>query len=338
MRLRALYVLVFSAACLAQTHDQIPSVSGSGSARRLFTVRGELKIEGEGRLEDYSAELEPCQSQVGSQRTSIGPNGLFEFRGLEADCYVVRIVMGQQGKMVQQKTTQVGSSTQVGFESVSVRFVVRPDPADKPAAGYVSMQELASPPPKKAVKALEQAQKSARQGKLKQAVEQCRQALRIDANYAEAHQELGSLYLQQGQAEAARGELALARRLGLESPDVLGALAVALVELGRPAESETTAREALAKDPTSALANYGLGFALLYRSTDFALVLEHLDRAAEQIPPARLLAAKVRAKSGDIKGAIQDLTAYLRVCPADQRAPAEATLRELQARLVAVRR
>ncbi len=330
MKLRGRWALVLFAAGLAQA--QIERGPGFILPADLLSVRGELKIEGGGRPQEYTAEIEPCLRQRGSDKSSITPTGQFDFHNLVADCYYVRIVIGPQAKLVQQQRIQLNA------DQMEVRFVVRPDPADKPAAGYVSMQELASPPPKKAVKALEQAQKSARQGKLKQAVEQCRQALRIDANYAEAHQELGSLYLQQGQAEAARGELALARRLGLESPEVLGALAVALVELGRPAESETTAREALAKDPTSALANYGLGFALLYRSTDFALVLEHLDRAAEQIPPARLLAAKVRAKSGDIKGAIQDLTAYLRVCPADQRAPAEATLRELQARLVAVRR
>jgi tetratricopeptide (TPR) repeat protein len=313
-----------------------PAPGGSGS--KLFSLRGELKIEGEGRPQDYTAEIEPCRRQIGSLKTSIRPNGQFEFRGLEADCYVVRLLLGPQGKAVQQMTTQVGSETQVGFEQVAVRFVLRPEAQTQPAAGYVALQELASPPSKKAVKAFQHAQKDAREGKLKQAAEQYRQILQSEPKYAEAHQELGALYLQMGQAEPARAEFVAARGLGLESPAVLGSLALALLQLGRVEESEAAAREALAKEPTNAPANYALGSALLFHSTDYPLILEHLARAAEQIPSARLLTAKVRAKTGDIKGAIQDLTEYLRVCPADKRAAAEGMLRELQAQLVAARR
>jgi tetratricopeptide (TPR) repeat protein len=214
---------------------------------------------------------------------------------------------------------------------------LRPEARLQPAAGYVSMRELASPPPKQAVKAFERGRKDAREGKLKQAADEYRQAMQLDPDYAEAHQELGSLYLHRGEAEGARTELETARRLGLDSPEVLGSLALVLLQLNRPQESEKEAREALAKDPSNALANYALGSALLYHSTDFPLILDHLARAAEQIPSARLLAAKVRAKSGDIKGAIQDLTEYLLVCPEDKRAATTANLRELQARLVAAR-
>jgi tetratricopeptide (TPR) repeat protein len=299
----------------------------------LFTVEGELKIEGEGRPQDYTAEIEPCRKMSGSDKSAIEPNGQFEFRGLVPDCYVVRILLGQQSKVLEQKTIQVGTG------QAAVQFTLRRDEQQtQPAAGYVALQELASPPSKKAVKAFQHAQKDAREGKLKQAAEQYRQILQSEPKYAEAHQELGALYLQMGQAEPARAEFVAARGLGLESPAVLGSLALALLQLGRVEESEAAAREALAKEPTNAPANYALGSALLFHSTDYPLILEHLARAAEQIPSARLLTAKVRAKTGDIKGAIQDLTEYLRVCPADKRAAAEGMLRELQAQLVAARR
>ena len=330
MKLTGLHALVLSAACLVQA--QIQRTAIFIPPEKLFSVHGEVKIEGPGHPQDYTAEIEPCRRLIGSAKTAIEPNGRFEFHDLVGECYVVRIVIGQQAKVVQQKTTQVGT------DQSTLQFVLRPEAQAQPAAGYVSMRELASPPPRQAVKAFERGQKDAREGKLKPAADEYRQAMQIDPDYAEAHQELGSLYLHQGEAEAARAELTAARRLGLDSPEVSGSLALALLQLNRPQESESAAREALAKDPSNALANYALGSALLYHSTDFPLILDHLARAAEQIPSARLLAAKVRAKSGDIKGAIQDLTQYLLVCPEQKRAATEATLREWQAQLVAVRR
>jgi len=329
MKFRGPSALVLFAACVAQAQINRPAVFIPPD--QLFAVHGELKIEGGGRPQDYSAEIEPCRRMIGSDKTSVQPNGLFEFHDLVKDCYVVRILIGQQAKVVQQKTTQVGT------DQSTLQFVLRPEARLQPAAGYVSMRELASPPPKQAVKAFERGRKDAREGKLKQAADEYRQAMQLDPDYAEAHQELGSLYLHRGEAEGARTELETARRLGLDSPEVLGSLALVLLQLNRPQESEKEAREALAKDPSNALANYALGSALLYHSTDFPLILDHLARAAEQIPSARLLAAKVRAKSGDIKGAIQDLTEYLLVCPEDKRAATTANLRELQARLVAAR-
>ncbi len=329
MKITGLHALVLFAACLAQAQIQRTAIFIPPD--KLFSVHGEVRIEGGGHPQDYTAEIEPCRRLIGSAKTAIEPNGRFEFHDLVGDCYVVRIVIGQQAKVVQQKTTQVGT------DQSTLQFVLRPDAPTQPAAGYVSLQQLANPPSKQAVKALERGQKDARDGKLRQAADEYRQAIRIDPDYAQAHQELGSLYLHQGEAEAARAELAAARRLGLDSPEVLGSLALALLQLNRPKESESAARETLAKDPSNALANYALGSALLFYSTDFPLILDHLARAAEQIPSARLLTAKVRAKSGDIRGAIQDLTEYLIVCPVDKRAAAAATLREWQAQLVAAR-
>ncbi len=234
--------------------------------------------------------------------------------------------------MVLQKTTQVGT------DQATLQFALRPEAQPQPAAGYVSLRELANPPSKQAVKALERGQKDAREGKLMQAAEQYRQAIQMAPDYAEAHEELGSLYLHEGDAgrgaDRTRGRAPAGPRFARR----VGGLALALLQLGRPQESEAEAREALAKDPSNALANYALGSALLFHSTDFPLILDHLARAADQIPSARLLTAEVRAKSGDIKGAIQDLTEYLRVCPEDKRAAAEATLHEWQAQVVTVRR
>jgi thioredoxin-like negative regulator of GroEL len=324
MKLRGLSALVLFTAGMTVAQYHAAPIPGYNS--KLFTVRGELKIEGEGRPQDYTAEIESCKSFMWHEKTSIPASGLFAFTVAVSDCYVVRILAGQQGKVVQEKTMQVG------LDPSAVRFVLRLEDRPQPASGYVSLHQLASPPPKKAVKAFD------REGMMQQAAEQYRQAIQIDPGYAQAHQELGSLYLRQGQLEAARAELDAARRLGLESPEVLGSLALALLQLDRPKESESAAREALAKDPANATANYALGYALLFHSTDYPVILDHLARAAEQIPSARLLAAKVRTKSGDINGAIQDLTEYLRVCPEDKRASAEATRRELQVRLASVRR
>ena len=330
MKLRGLNALVLFAAGLAQAQIQRTPIFIPPD--KLFSVHGEMKIEGVGHPQDYTAEIEPCRRMVGSAKTSVQPNGLFEFHDLVPDCYVVRIVIGQQAKVVLQKTTQVGT------DQATLQFVLRPEEQPQPAAGYVSLRQLASPPSKEAVRAFQRAQKNARDGKPRPAAEQYRHAIQIAPDYAQAHQELGALYLHQGQADAARVEFVAARKLGLESPEVLGSLALALLQLGRPQESESLAREALAKEPANALANYALGSALLFHSTDFPLILEHLARAADQIPSARLLTAKVRAKSGDIRGAIQDVTEYLRICPVDKRAAAESTLRELQAQLVTARR
>ena len=322
------------AAALAQEHPaagMIRQEMSNAAQQKTYVVHGQLKSRAPLEPRAYVADIEDCRHARASVRANLQLGGEFEFRELRSGCYEVRLLLSEQLTVILRQTVQVSGG------DVSVEFTLAAEEKTQANQGFVSLRQLAEHPPKAARDMFQRASKSARQGHPDIAAEQYRGALDIFPSYAEAHFELGTLQLRQGHLAEARDELNRAQVLGLRTPQLLSGIALAQLQLGNLAESESASRQALAMDASLGMGHYLLASALMMRGSGAtaagaAEILDHLSRATEQVPAARLLSAQVKSGRGDYSGAVQDLTECLVVCPDDKRPRAAVLLQELQAR------
>jgi tetratricopeptide (TPR) repeat protein len=206
---------------------------------------------------------------------------------------------------------------------------VQTEAVERPNAGFISMRQLLKPPPGKARKAYEQAVRSDAKGQLEAAVSGYRRAIGLFPDYADAHLGLAGALEKLNRPSEAVAEWETARRLGVESPELYSGLSLSLLQLGRRAEAEAAARQALSMDPSSASAHYLLACSLVLQAKARVEALAHLARAAGRVPKAWLMSARLRAQDGDVEGARRELGEYLKVCAAGERPSAERWLSEL---------
>jgi len=102
----------------------------------------------------------------------------------------------------------------------------------------------------------------AQQGRPEEAMAEYREALRINPDYVNAHNNLGLALAQQGQTEEAIAEYRQALRINPDFPEPHNNLGDALAEQGRTEEAIDEYREAVRINPAFAEAHYNLGKAL----------------------------------------------------------------------------
>jgi tetratricopeptide (TPR) repeat protein len=88
-------------------------------------------------------------------------------------------------------------------------------------------------------------------------------ALQIQPAFADAHNNLGNLLLQQGQVDEAIAHFQEAQQIQPDFADALSNLGGALLQKGRTGEAIAQFQKALEIDPNDALTRYNLGSALL---------------------------------------------------------------------------
>ena len=103
----------------------------------------------------------------------------------------------------------------------------------------------------------------------------------------------------------------------------------ALLAANRLQQAEWAARESVELDPSSARAQFLLGWILAREYRDSAETLDLLHRSARSIPEAHLAAADVLARQGSVAEARAELDAYLACENAAHRKVAEAWLKLL---------
>jgi Flp pilus assembly protein TadD len=197
------------------------------------------------------------------------------------------------------------------------------------AAQSVSIDQLAHRVPPTAAREYRASAKALENGKIDESIAHCRKALETDPDNPSAHNDLGVLYLNDGQMEKARAEFERAAALqpGMAMAQVN--LSFALLALDRPADAEAAARKALEIAPADRRANLLLGWSLRaqFRFSKEALV--SLESAAREFPEAHLAAADVLIHDGSLTGARKEVEAYLASGSTDQKSLAESWLRLL---------
>ena len=197
------------------------------------------------------------------------------------------------------------------------------------AAQTVPIEQLGHRIPASAAGEYRASTKALEKGKIKESIAHCLKALESDPDNASAHNDLGVLYLNDGQMEKARTEFERAAALQPRMVSARVNESFALLARDSPGEAEAAARKALEIVANDRRAKLLLGWSLRAQFCYSEEALISLQSAAREYPEAHLAAADVLIHNGSLAAARQEIQAYLTSGNADQKSLAEAWLRML---------
>jgi tetratricopeptide (TPR) repeat protein len=253
----------------------------------LQSLRGELRSDSAAPLQDLFVDLLEVATHNQIHRIEVFSDGRFEFRGVPYGHYDLHVT-DLRGNLIHQEYVTV-------FEHMPGLEIRLPASLWRPTApGTVSVTQLLHPPSKKAVQAFMAAQRFAAHGKQEEAAEELEKAVRISPEFAAAHTNLAVQRLRMGRYQEATGEISRAMQIAGPDPMNLCNLAYAQFQLGKVAEAQASAQSALNLDSSYPQAHLILGTILANDPARRGEAVRHLERAAESIPSAKQLLAKLR--------------------------------------------
>ena len=167
------------------------------------TSRGRVVYEDDKPATGLTIELRDWNQQQTTQRTETDREGEFQFGMVESGNYQLVVLAGDLQLSVQFVELRPDSPMPV----FNVIRVLRPYSSVPVGRGVISVEELTRKIPKDALRAFSRAKKASEHGQPQEAIRQLKDALAISPDFAEAWNELGSLYCRLGDFSAARGSL-----------------------------------------------------------------------------------------------------------------------------------
>ena len=203
------------------------------------------------------------------------------------------------------------------------------DPSHLPKPGEtVSTRELLIPP--KAMKELQRSQSAFLSGDVRSSARHLERALQIYPHYLEAHNTLGSRYIELREYEKAAAEFRKAIDLNPRATQPFNNLSAALFLLQRYPEAEMAARHAVDLDPHNSTAQYMLGCTMAMEKRNPSEAIELLRQTEVEFPDARLLLAQILIRQGTVNEAENELHEYLRVPGVQKKQKVECWLARLE--------
>jgi len=172
-----------------------------------------------------------------------------------------------------------------------------PNPPRPPAiSGIVSAATLRHAVPKAAAKAYDRASKLFASGKVSDAARELEKAVALDPDFAEAHENLGALYIKLGQPAEAEPHSRRAIDLNPSSSFAYSDLSEIQLQAGDLQAAERSARRALQLSGANDWARFVLGASLLRNAATYNEGLQHLEYASRSVPAARQTLKALQAK------------------------------------------
>lgn len=172
-----------------------------------------------------------------------------------------------------------------------------PNPPRQPIiTETVSAAALRHAVPKAAVKAHERARKLFEAGKSGDAQRELEKALALDPEYAEAHENLGALYLKLNRPAEAETHIRRAIELNPSSSVAHSDLAAIQLLSGDLGAAERSARRALELSRGNDWARFVLGMTLLRNTATYGEALRQLESASRSVPAAGQILAALPVK------------------------------------------
>jgi Tfp pilus assembly protein PilF len=199
-------------------------------------------------------------------------------------------------------------------------------PATAPA-GTIDQRELLIPA--KAIKEFDRSMKAFDSGDYRTAADHLEKAAKIAPDFVQAHNNLGSMYINLKEYDRAVTELQKTIELSpnLETPH--HNLAMVMILLHRLPEAEAAARRVLELQPQQSDARHTLGRILVMQKQYTTEAVRLLTEAAPEIPAARLPLANALQNRGETDRAIAELRAYLQIPDVDKKDRVQAWLAQL---------
>jgi Flp pilus assembly protein TadD len=162
--------------------------------------------------------------------------------------------------------------------------------------GTVSAATLRHAVPKAAAKAHERSRKLFASGKFSDALRELEKAVALDPDFAEAHENLGALYVKLGRP--AEGEPHIRRAIELNPSSSFAHSDLSAVQLlaGDFEAAERSARRALELSGGNDWARFVLGATLVLNAATYGEGLQQLEYASRSVPAATQLLNALQAK------------------------------------------
>jgi tetratricopeptide (TPR) repeat protein len=286
--------LMSLSAILAQRHE--------GAA---MIVRGEI-VSGRAAAGSLTVELSGSgMSQAES--VSVNPDNTFEFRSVTPGMHELR-VLGNAGQVLHEETVNIANPNQV----ISIRMV-EPASANRATDGVISLQQLRHKVPPQARKAFDAGEQALAKGDLVQARSSFQEAVTIDPEFADAHNELGGAEAGLKHLPEAAEQFQKAIELVPEHPMALPNLSIVLAKMDRLKEAAQVARRALQITPTDGRLHYIVAANLLRENGTMQEVVSEFERAVGSVPAAHLVLAELFARQDRVSDAREHLQAYLAI-------------------------
>lgn len=193
--------------------------------------------------------------------------------------------------------------------------------------GTIDQRELRIPA--KAAKEFDRSMKAFDSGDFPAAAKHLEKATKIAPDFVQAHNNLGSTYINLKEYDRAIAELqqTIALRPNLETP--YHNLAMVMILLHRLPEAEAAARQVLELQPQQSDARFTLGRILVMQKQYTTEAVRLLTDASPEIPAARLPLASALQHRGESDRAIAELRAYLQRPDPDKKERVETWLAQL---------
>jgi Flp pilus assembly protein TadD len=292
---------------------------------RSLPVHGEI-VSNSPRVGSLMIELSPQGGGI-AEHISVNPDDTFELRSIQPGTYELRVV-ASSGQVLHQEMVSITP----GMQMLTVRLPDRPN-ASRAAGNSISFAQLQHKVPAPALKLFNKGEQAAAKRSLPQACDFYRQAIALDPEYVDAYIELGATESELGQYEIAADQYRKAIELAPDHELALPNLSIVLAKMHKFHEAGEAARRALKVAPGSGRVHYILAASLIEEHGDMDEAIEHMQRAASEIPSAHLVASELLLQKGKRDAAKRQLEEYLLVAaPSDAMRPkVEARLAELAA-------
>jgi len=163
------------------------------------------------------------------------------------------------------------------------------------------------------------------------AADSFREAVTLDPEFADGFNELGTVEAELGDLAHSVDDFQKAVDLEPDHPYALPNLSIVLARLRRFHEAGLVARRALKVAPRACKIHFILAVSLMDENGDAGEVIDHLERATDEVPKAHLVVADLLVRLERPQDAIRHLEAYLQVTTPDDpyRSTVQARLAEL---------
>lgn len=331
MLIRIVLTLILLSPCMVAQSDDFGAQSawpqwrvggGQGLLHRGLFVYGEIHA-GNSSMQGWTIELLPLKGGKFLETTP-WQRGIFEFRAVTPGEYRLR-VKNARGIVLHEEEVSLNEIEKV------LSVTVQPEEFEGPA-DTISIQQLQHRPPGKALKAWRNGQAAFEKRKIALAADHLKTAVALDPAFADAHNDLGTVYFHLGQYQESAEHFQKAIDLAPAHRQANDNLCFVLVKSGRYAEAGQAADQILKLGRGSAMAHYAAALGLLAVSgSPIEKTMAHLRAAQRQIPNAHLIAGSILADAGRRADAARELEAYLRSGSGEsKRAELEAWLAELR--------
>ena len=256
--------------------------------------------------ESYIVELQPLSGSMNHQQTLASTSGEFQMSGVELGDYRLTIT-DHAGRLLYQQLLHVDKSG----SPIEVRL---PSNTNVKPGGTVSYANLRHKVPRSALHEYKAAVEARKHADPEATLAHLRKAVALDPQFAAAHNDLAAQYLDGRLYDVALEELDRAVALDPASTAVKLNRAICLSRLGRLAEAEASARQAVQLDGGSPRSRYLLGLILANEKKFTREAIDDLEQSSDQFPEARVIAAQILVRSGRNAEAREQLQLYLSVC------------------------